>query len=104
MTRQMPVPLDQAFVPVDAPSFGRLIKRLSDAPNLSDTRRRDMISGLRRVADALGLPEDDIPCDGRWLQPRLAKINAPMIGMKPKTWQNAVSNARSPLSTVSCAF
>lgn len=98
MTRHMPIPLDQAFVPVDAPSFGRLIKRLSDAPNLSDTRRRDMISGLRRVADALGLPEDDIPCDGRWLQPRLAKINAPMIGMKPKTWQNAVSNARSAMA------
>lgn len=98
MTHQMPIPLNQAFVPVDTPSFGRLIKRLPKAHNLSDTRKRDMISGLRRVAGALGLPEDDIPCDGRWLQPRLAKINAPMIGMKPKTWQNAVSNARSAMA------
>lgn len=98
MTRHMPIPLNQAFVPVDAPSFGRLINRVSDARSLSETRKRDMISGLRRVADALGLPPDDVPCDGRWLQPRLSKINAPMIGMKPKTWQNAVSNARAAMA------
>lgn len=57
-----------------------------------------MISGLRRVAGALDLPTQDTPCHGRWLQPRLAKISPAMHGISTKTWQNAVSNARSAMA------
>lgn len=98
MTQQMPIPLDLAFVPVDTPTFSRLIAQLPTEPGLSATRVRDMISGLNRVAEALGLPATDIPCDSRWLQPRLSKVSPPMIGLSPKTWQNAVSNARSAMT------
>lgn len=98
MTDQKRIPLHLAFVPEGTLHFGDLIARLAEEKTLSPTRQRDMVSGLKRVADALGLPPSDVPCDGRWLQPRLSKIRPPMLGVADKTWQNAVSNARSAMA------
>lgn len=99
MTKQMPISLDRVFVPAGTPSFQTLIDDLSAQGTLFPTRQRDMISGLSRVAKALGLPPSDVPCDGRWLQPRLAKVSPALLGIKPKTWQNAVSNARAAMAS-----
>jgi len=46
-----PKQLDLAFVPKGTPMFSDLITKLEADRELSDTRRRDMISGLRRVAN-----------------------------------------------------
>ena len=73
MTTQMPIPLDQVFVPAGTPTFQDLIDALSAQGSLFPTRERDLTSGLRRVAQALGLPPSDVPCDTRWLQVRLAR-------------------------------
>jgi integrase len=56
-----------------------------------------MISGLRRVAKAIGRAPQDVPCHGRWLQPRLAKIAPAALGLKDKAWQNVVSSARAAM-------
>lgn len=98
MTQQTAISLDHAFVPAGALSFQDLIDSISAQGSLFPTRQRDMISGLKRVAHALGLPPSDIPCDGRWLQPRLSKVSPALIGIQPKTWQNAVSNARAAMA------
>lgn len=98
MTSQSPVPLTLAFVKVDTPMFAEVIDQLRSERSLSDGRRRDMISGLRRVAKALGLPPEDVPCDSRWLQPRLSKVTPAALGLAPKSWQNAVSDARAALA------
>ena len=98
MTQHRPIPLDLAFVPADTPTFSELITQLQSEPNLRATRKRDLISGLNRVAKALGLPPTDIPCDSRWLQPRLSRVSPPMIGLNPKSWQNAVSDARAAMA------
>ncbi len=98
MTKQRPVPVTLAFVKADTPMFADLIEQLHSDTSLSDARRRDLISGLRRVAKALGLPPEDVPCDSRWLQPRLSKIAPATLGLTPKSWQNAVSDARAALS------
>lgn len=87
-----------AFVPPDTLRFSELIELVNQDWTLPDTRRRDMVSGLRRVAKALGLPSSDVPCYGRWLQPRLAKIGAISLGISSKSWQNAVSDARSAMA------
>ena len=97
MTQQTAISLDHAFVPAGTLSFQDLIDSISAQGSLFPTRQRDMISGLKRVAHALGLPPSDIPCDGRWLQPRLSKVSPALIGIQPKTWQNAVSNARAAM-------
>lgn len=88
---------DMAFVPTGTLMFAELITRLENDANMKPTRRRDMISGLRRVAKALGLPPQDVPCHGRWLQPRLAKIAPAALKLSPKAWQNAVSDARAAM-------
>lgn len=101
MTRNTPsLPLSRAFVPAQTPSFADLITHLKDTAKLSPSRKRDMISGLNRVAKALGLPPSDVPCDGRWLQPRLSQVRPQLIGLKPKSWQNAVSDARMAMVEV----
>lgn len=93
-----PKQIDLAFVPNGTPMFSELIEKLESALDLSVTRRRDMISGLNRVANALGLPPQDIPCFGRWLQPRLAKIAPAALNLSTKSWQNAVSDARAAMA------
>ncbi|WP_209506703.1 MULTISPECIES: hypothetical protein [unclassified Ruegeria] len=98
MTRQTPVPLTLAFVKADTPMFAEVIEQLRSDITLSDARRRDMISGLQRTAKALALPPGDVPCDSRWLQPRLSKVAPAALGLTPKSWQNAVSDARAALA------
>jgi hypothetical protein len=57
--------LDRSFVPKQTPMFADLIGMLEENSSLKSTRRRDMISGLRRVAKALGLPPQDVYCHGQ---------------------------------------
>lgn len=90
--------LDFAFVPPGTPMFADLIVRISIDPELSETRRRDMISGLARVSKALNRDPAHVPAFGRWLQPRLEKLHAATLGMSPKSWQNAVSDARAAMA------
>ena len=86
-----------ALLPKDTLTFADLIALLNSDQSLKPTRRRDMISGLRRVAKALGCPPQDVPCHGRWLQPRLAKIAPAALNLSVKGWQNAVSDARAAM-------
>lgn len=90
--------LETAFVSNDCPMFSDLIDRLSADDTLSASRLRDMISGLRRVAQALGRSPSDVPADPRWLQPRLNKVAPAAFGLKPKSWQNILSNARAAMA------
>lgn len=98
MTHMTQIDTNQSFVPKGTPMFSDLIAQLDEDSSLKSTRRRDMISGLRRVASALALTLDDVPCHGRWLQPRLARVSPAAHGLSTKTWQNAVSNARSAMA------
>lgn len=97
MTKHDPMSLDYVFVREGTPTFADLIKSLPQEGSLPPSRIRDLVSGLNRISEALGYPPSDIPCDSRWLQPRLAKINPIALGMSPKTWQNAISNVRSAM-------
>ena len=89
---------DYAFMLPDAVTFAQLIARLEDDAEISDTRKRDMISGLRRVSNGLNCAPDEVPADPTWLQPRIAKVAPAALGLSPKSWQNAVSDARSAMA------
>jgi hypothetical protein len=56
-----------------------------------------LLSGLRRLASALGQPPALLPADLTWLQPRIARLEPAAIGLSPKTWSNVLSNARAGL-------
>ncbi|MBI6630366.1 site-specific integrase [Pontibaca salina] len=97
MTVISKINLDTALLPKGTLMFADLIALLAKDPSLSATRRRDLMSGLRRVAKALGQAPQNVPADSRWLQPRLAKRAPAALGLSPKSWQNAVSDARAAM-------
>jgi integrase len=90
--------LELAFVLPGTPMFSEIITGIQAATDLNETRRRDFVSSLRRVARALGRPPEDVPCDVRWLQKRLGKISPAASGISAKTWQNALSDARGAMA------
>lgn len=102
MTAYIKVPLDGIFVSPTTPSFADLIDQIETNGILTAGRRKDLLSGLRRVAEALQRTPAQVPADPRWLQPRLARIAPAAIRVNPKTWQNIVSNARSAM--VACGI
>jgi integrase len=102
MTKYSTIPLDGIFVSPSTPSFADLMDQLSTNDVLAPVRRKDLTSGLRRVADALNRAPAQVLADPRWLQPRLARIVPAAIGVSPKTWQNTVSNARNAM--VACGI
>ncbi|TJZ88978.1 hypothetical protein FA743_19615 [Paracoccus gahaiensis] len=89
---------DLAFVPAETPMFARIIQLIETDDNLAAHRRRDLASGLRRVAHAIGRPPEEVPADPKWLQPRLAKVAPAALGITAKSWQNAVSDARMAMA------
>jgi integrase len=93
-----PKTLDTAFVRPNTPMFSDVIRHLEENPELFATRTRDMTSGLRRVARALSRAPEEVPADARWLQPRLQKVEPAALGLTPKSWSNALSDARAGLS------
>ncbi|SHM80780.1 Phage integrase family protein [Roseovarius litoreus] len=102
MAKYNKLPLDGIFVPPATPSFADLIEQLGTEDSLTPARRKDLISGLRRVAEALHRTPAEVPADPQWLQPRLARIAPAAIGVTRKTWQNTVSNARNAM--VACGI
>ena len=97
MTEYSKIDLDDIFVPPATLSFADLIDQLATDDTVTPARRKDLESGLRRVADALARTLAQVPADPRWLQPRIARIAPAAIGVTTKTWQNTVSNARNAM-------
>lgn len=102
MTAYNIIPLDGVFVSPTTPSFAELIDQLQINDTITSARRKDLVSGLRRVAEALNLTPAQVLADPRWLQPRLARIAPASLRVSPKTWHNIVSNARSAM--VACGI
>lgn len=102
MTAYDKIPLEGIFVSPTTPSFAKLIDQLQTNDTLTSARRKDLVAGLRRIAEALHLTPAQVPADPGWLQPKLARIAPAAIRISPKTWQNIVSNARSAM--VACGI
>ena len=93
-----PAELDLGFVHPGTPMFSDVIRHLEQKQELAPTRRRDMISGLRRVANALDRAPENTPASPKWLQPRLQKIEPAARNLTAKSWSNAVSSVRAALA------
>jgi hypothetical protein len=92
-----PQKLRTAFLQAGTPMFADVMTKVADHANLSHERRRDIQSGLRRVAKALGHAPQDVPADAAWLQKRLGGFAPASVGLTPKSWSNALSDARAGL-------
>ncbi len=97
MTVITPVILELALLPEGTPTLADCLLRLEQMQDLSPTRRRDMASGLRRVAQVLDQPSALLPADPAWLRPRLGRVAPAAHGLSAKRWANILSDARAAL-------
>lgn len=97
MTILDPRQIELALMSPDTPMFSDVIDRVAVDPELSHDRRRDIQSGLRRVAKAVGRVPSEVPADAIWLQKRIAGFAPISANLTPKSWSNALSDARAGL-------
>jgi integrase len=76
-------------------SFADCIQLIESDGRLTPSRRRDMASALRRLAKALGEDPQSLHAALSHVQPRVARLVPAQLRIKPKTWQNILSNARA---------
>lgn len=100
MKHSRPEPLEPVVIHNVPLTFATVMSRIEASPTLSDQRRRDMISGLRRVAAAIGHDPSEARADPEWLRARIYRVKPAALGVTDKTWQNAVSDTRSALAHV----
>ena len=89
-------------VPSGTLSFGECIARITADTALPRDRRRDMISGLARVAEVLNRHPDAVPVHVPWLQPRLEELRPKALRITAKTWANILSNMKAALAHLGC--
>ena len=97
MNKFTPFQLDTAFVQPGTPVVSDVMRAVEADPDLSRDRRRDILSGMRRMCKALDRAPEEVPADAHWLQPRLEKIAPASLGISPKSWSNLLSDARAGL-------
>lgn len=93
-----PEDLSKALLPAGTPMFSDVIDQIKTDSALPPTRKRDMISGLQRIATAFGIAPSNVPAAPQWLQPRLENISYAALGITRKSWLNLVSDARAALA------
>ena len=76
-----------------------VIDKLQALPNLTDARRRDLISAITRTATYLGRPPADLPTDAPNLRALLANLHPAQIGIKAKSLSNVKANLAAALRT-----
>jgi hypothetical protein len=103
MTRINPQTATFTFVAPGTPTLADCIVCIEAETGLTPTRRRDLASGLRRLAAALRLDPALIPAELRWLQPRIAAIVPAALGLTDKRWGTIVSDAKAGLALCGCA-
>jgi integrase len=73
-------------------TFGDVLTSLETRQDLSATRRRDLCSGVRRIAALLGDAPERIPLELRAISAKLAKLSPAAAGVSPKTLHNLRSH------------
>ena len=74
------------------PTLGDVVTSLATREDLSETRRRDLRSAVKRVAALLGDAPERIPLVMPSISTRLAKLSAAAAGVSPKTFHNLRSD------------
>jgi len=66
-------------------TFANVIETISDRKDLASSRRRDLISSLRRMAKYFDLPTTEVPANTRWLRQRLRQLHPKQVGVTEKS-------------------
>jgi integrase len=74
-----------------------VVARLQQAPILTSTRRRDLISGVLRMSEMTGVDPRSTPASMRFMRPLINAVRPAKYNQTPKTWSNLRSNFRAAL-------
>ena len=76
----------------EVPSLAEVIERIATMPDLTDWRRRDVLSSLRCLTRILDLPAEEIPASRPFLRERLKDFHPQQAGLSTKRWKNVRSD------------
>src|SRR5690242_10138720 len=71
--------------------------RLGQNPDLTPTRRRDLISAVRRISAMTGVDPRSTPATMRALRASLNKVRPARYGLSFKTWSTLRANFRAAI-------
>ena len=86
-----------AFDNTTAQTLRTVLDALKANRSLTDTKRRDLISAINRVASILHKAPEDIPANAPDLRRMLASVHPVQAGIAKKTWSNIKSNLAKAL-------
>jgi integrase len=81
----------------ELPTLSNVIARLQQAPNLTPTRRRDLVSAVLRISEMTGVDPRTTPASLRFMRPLTNRVRPAKYDQTPKTWANLRSNFRAAL-------
>lgn len=79
------------------PSFADAVDFIRAAPGLTEIQRRDFVSALRKVADWLGQPLENLACSVGALNDALFRREAAVFGIRAGTFRGTCSRLRAVL-------
>jgi hypothetical protein len=79
-----------------------VIQAIDGRPGLSPRTRSDYKSALRTVANAIGQPPHAVPANPPAITRRLKGFKAAQVGLRPASWNNALSLARKAFRATGC--
>lgn len=82
-------------------TFADIIELISQVGSLSTIQKRDFTHALKRVAEGLATPCDQIQAAPASLGPRLKMLSAKSMGIQQKTLANLLCNVRKALTLFS---
>lgn len=99
MTRydDVPSPADRQSGPAIVKTFDDLIRAIDADDQLSPTRRRDLKSAVNSFCGRLHLVPSETPASMDHVRKRIDGLHPEQLGLKPKRWQNILSELRHAL-------
>ena len=76
------------------PTLSEVVVRLQQDVSLSETRRRDLVSGILRMSVITGVDPRSTPASLRAMRPFITAVRPAKFDLTPKTWANLRSNRR----------
>jgi integrase len=99
-------PLETTREPTPGTVYGRTIedvlRAVDDLPGLAPRTKSDYKSALRTLAKAIGQLPNAIPANPPAITRRLKNFKAAELGLKPASWNNALSISRKALKATGC--
>jgi hypothetical protein len=98
-------PLNASRKPPKAGSSAQLVtlsdvmSRVESSPDLGAAKKRDVLSALRRLADCVGKPPEQVSASPKTLQREVAAVNYHTVGLSKTRWTNIKSLSRKALQT-----